>query len=607
MSIRNIAIIAHVDHGKTTLVDHMLRQAGTFRENQQVEERVMDSNPLERERGITILSKNLSVRWRGTKINIVDTPGHADFGGEVERILRMVDGVILLVDAAEGPMPQTRFVTRKALGLGLQPIVVINKIDRGDAAPLRVHDEVLELFLELEADEHQLDAPFLYAVGREGYALRELADEREGLVPLFETILQTIPEPRTNTEGPFQMLISTIDHSPYLGRLAIGRVERGAANVGDTVVLVDPETVQDGRVERGKISKLFVFEGLARTEVERVQAGDIVALAGISTVEIGATVCDPAQPEPLAGIRVEEPTVSVDFMVNTSPFAGREGKYVTSRQLRERLFRELESNVALRVEETDSPDALTVSGRGELHLGILMETMRREGYEFAISRPRVILKRGEEGELLEPYEEVSIDLPENLMGAVIEKLGQRRGEMLEMKNPGGGLVRLVYRIPARGLFGYRSEFLTDTRGEGILHHRFLEYGPYVGPLSTRSRGVLVSMVDGESIAYALGGLQERATLFIGPGVPTYEGMIVGENNRPGDMEVNVAKGKKLTNMRASGSDENILLEPPRQTGLEDAMSYIADDELVEVTPRSIRLRKRLLNASDRKKASRASA
>ncbi len=614
MPIRNIAIIAHVDHGKTTLVDHMLRQAGAFRANQQVEERVMDSNPLERERGITILAKNLSVRWEDTKINIVDTPGHADFGGEVERILRMVDGVLLLVDAAEGPMPQTRFVTRKALALGLQPIVVINKIDRSDADPARVHDEVLELFLELEADDHQLDAPFLYAVGREGYAVRSLEEARSApgateprarnLVALFETILETIPPPRGVVEGTLQMLVSTVDHSPYLGRLAIGRIERGRARVGEPVVLTEHGHAGE---ERAKITRLFVFDGLQRVEVEEAFAGDIVALAGLAGVEIGSTVCDAAHSEALEGIRVEEPTVSVDFMVNTSPFAGREGKYVTSRQLRERLYRELERNVALRVEETDSPDALTVSGRGELHLGILMETMRREGYEFAVSRPRVILKRGSGGELLEPYEELSVDVPENVMGSVIEKLGQRRGEMLEMKNQGSGLVRLVYRIPARGLFGYRSEFLTDTRGEGILHHRFLDYGPYVGPMATRTRGVLVSMLDGTSAAYALGSLQERASLFIGPGVATYEGMIVGENARPGDMEVNVAKGKKLTNIRAAGSDDNILLEPPRQMTLEDALGYIADDELIEVTPRSIRLRKRLLNPSDRKKASRASA
>jgi GTP-binding protein len=605
MQIRNIAIIAHVDHGKTTLVDHMLRQAGTFRENQHVQERVMDSNPLERERGITILAKNLSVRWGDIKINIVDTPGHSDFGGEVERILRMVDGVVLLVDAAEGPMPQTRFVTRKALELGLQPVVVINKIDRGDADPHRVHDEVLELFMELEADDHQLDCPFLYAIGREGVAMHSPDDERNGLTPLFETVLKTIPAPRAS-EGPFQMLVSTIDYSPYLGRLAIGKIERGTGRVGDTVVLVTHGD-NTAQMTRSKISKLFTFDGLERHETEAASAGDVVALAGLIDVEIGATVCDAENPEALEGIAVEEPTVSVDIMLNNSPFAGREGKYVTSRQVRDRLFKELESNVALRVEETDSPDTLTVSGRGELHLGILMETMRREGYEFAVSRPRVILKKSPGGQLLEPYEEVTIDLPETHMGPVIQELGQRRAEMLEMKNPGGGLVRLVYKAPARALFGYRSQFLTDTRGEGTLHHRFMEYGPYVGAMNTRSRGVLVSMMNGEAVAFSLGNLQERSTFFIDPGTPVYEGMIVGENSRPGDMEVNVTKGKKLTNMRASGSDDNILLEPPRLMTLEDAMGYIADDELIEVTPKSLRLRKRLLNANDRKKASRATA
>ena len=572
----------------------------------------MDSNPIERERGITILSKNLSVRWGDVKINIIDTPGHSDFGGEVERVLRMVDGVILLVDSAEGPMPQTRFVTRKALELGLQPIVVINKIDRGDADPKRVHDEVLELFMELEAEDFQLDCPVLYAIGREGVAMRAPEDERKDLTPLFETILETIPAPKSQAEGPFQMLVSTVDYSPYLGRLAIGRIERGVARLGDNVAVLQPMGEAEAAAsdaphveQRAKIAKLYTFNGLERVEVEQAGAGDVIALAGLSGVEIGSTVCDAAAPEPLAGIKVEEPTVSVDFMVNNSPFAGREGKFVTSRQVRDRLMKELEQNVALRVEETDSPDTLTVSGRGELHLGILMETMRREGFEFAVSRPRVIVRKGPGGELLEPYEEVTIDVPENGMGPVIEKLGQRKGEMLEMKNPGGGLVRVVYRMPARGLFGYRQEFLTDTRGEGQLHHRFLDYGPYAGPISSRNRGVLVSMVNGESVAFALGNLQERSTFFIGAGVPVYEGMIVGESARPGDMEVNVAKGKKLTNMRASGSDDNILLEPPRQMTLEDALGYIADDELIEVTPKSLRLRKRLLNASDRKKASRA--
>jgi GTP-binding protein len=612
--IRNVAIIAHVDHGKTTLVDKMLRQAGAFRDNQVVEERVMDSNPLERERGITILSKNTSVRWREHKINIVDTPGHADFGGEVERILRMVDGVLLLVDAFDGPMPQTRFVTRKALALGLQPIVVINKIDRPGSDPGRVHDEVLELFMELEADEAQLDAPFLYAAAREGYAIRSLGDERADLSPLFDAILETVPAPLGEPEGAFQMLVSTIDHSPYLGRLAIGRVERGQVRVGDPILLLAHRN--DGVIgyapeegdRAGRVSRLFTFEGLQRTEVQAAAAGEIVALAGLEGVEIGATITAPERPERLAGIAVEEPTISVDFMVNASPFSGREGKYVTSRQLRDRLFKELERNVALRVEDTGSPDTFTVSGRGELHLGILMETMRREGYEFAVSRPRIITRKGPDGEVLEPFEEVVIDVPEAFVGVVIEKLGGRRGEMLEMRSSGqgegSGLTRIVYRVPARGLFGYRSEFLTDTRGEGVLHHRFSGYAPWAGTIRSRDRGVMVCMADGTSVAFSLWNLQERGKLFIAPGVEVYEGMIVGENARPGDLEVNVTKGKKLTNIRAAGADDAIQLETPRPITLESALEFIGDDELVEVTPGAIRLRKRLLKLHERKKASR---
>ena len=612
--IRNVAIIAHVDHGKTTLVDKMLRQAGAFRENQVVEERVMDSNPLERERGITILSKNTSVHWQDCKINIVDTPGHADFGGEVERILRMVNGVLLLVDAFDGPMPQTRFVTRKALNLGLQPIVVINKVDRADADPLRVHDEVLGLLMELEADDAQLDAPFLYASAREGWATTSLDAPRTGLAPLFDAIIRHVPAPPGDAEGPFQMLVSTIDHSPYLGRLAIGRIERGRAHLGGQILHLRPREEGEpmtGTLEgddQGKVVRLYAFEGLQRQEVDEAAAGEIVALAGIEGVEIGATLVDPEHPDALEGITVEEPTISVDFVVNNSPFAGRDGRFVTSRQLRERLYRELERNVALRVEDTDTPDTLQVSGRGELHLGILMETMRREGYEFAVSRPRVITRKGPGGQVLEPYEEVSIDVPEAMLGVVIEKMGQRRGEMVEMRQTGakgeGGLVRLVYKIPARGLFGYRSEFLTDTRGEGTLHHRFGGYGPWAGPLKTRERGVMVCMTEGVSVAYALWNLQARGTLFIGPGIDTYEGMIIGENARPGDMEVNVTKGKKLTNIRAAGADEAIALEPPRLMTLEAALEFIADDELVEITPAAIRLRKRFLKQHERKKASR---
>ncbi len=600
--IRNVAIIAHVDHGKTTLVDKMLRQAGAFRENQVVMERVMDSNPLERERGITILAKNTSVRWKGTKINIVDTPGHSDFGGEVERILRMVDGVLLVVDAFDGPMPQTRFVLRKALALQRTPIVVINKIDRPGADPLRVHDEVLDLFIELEADEAQLDAPVVYASAREGVATLDMDVAPIDLSPLFDAIVRYVPAPPSDDASPFQMLISTIDHSPYLGRLGIGRIERGTVHVGDPVILLPLDGAQKG--EQSRVTKLFTYEGLDRIEVSEASAGEIVALAGLEGVEIGLTVTDTEHPERLAGISVEEPTISVDFLVNNSPFAGRDGKFVTSRQIRERLYRELERNVALRVEDTESTDTWTVSGRGELHLTILMETMRREGYEFQVSRPRVITRVGSAGERLEPYEELAIDVPEEFLGVVIEKLGPRRAAMLEMKNPGQGMVRLLYKIPARGLFGYRSEFLTDTRGTGIMHHRFLEYGPWAGPLAGRMRGTLVSMEGGVIVAFALANLAERATLFVSPGDAVYEGMLVGENSRPGDMDVNPTKEKKLTNMRSKASDENIQLEPPRELTLEGALEYIEEDELIEVTPQAIRLRKRFLSANDRKKLSR---
>ncbi|MEP6494847.1 MAG: translational GTPase TypA [bacterium] len=602
MQIRNIAIIAHVDHGKTTLVDKMLRQGGAFRDNQVVAERVMDSNPLERERGITILAKNTAVNWHGTKINIVDTPGHADFGGEVERILRMVDGVLLVVDAFDGPMPQTRFVLRKALALGRTPIVVINKIDRPGADPMRVHDEVLDLFIELEADEAQLDAPVVYVSARNGTSTLDLDQPLQDLTPLFQTIVDKVPSPPLDAEGHFQMLISTIDHSPYLGRMGIGRIERGTAHVGDVVALLPLDTTQ--KPAQSRITRLFTFDGLDRIEVQQAQAGEIVSLAGLEGVEIGLTVTDVSNPERLEGIAVEEPTISVDFIVNNSPFAGKEGKFVTSRQVRERLYRELERNVALKVDDTDSTDTWTVSGRGELHLTILMETMRREGYEFQVSRPRVITREGPSGERMEPYEELSIDVPEEFLGTVIEKIGPRRGEMLEMKNPGQGMVRLLYRIPARGLFGYRSEFMTDTRGTGIMHHRFLDYGQWAGPLAGRTRGSLVSMEGGTIVAFALATLQERSTLFVQPGEMVYEGMVVGESSRPGDMDVNPTREKKLTNMRSKSSDENISLEPPRELTLEAALEYIEDDELIEVTPQTIRLRKRFLGASDRKRLTR---
>jgi GTP-binding protein len=602
MQIRNIAIIAHVDHGKTTLVDKMLRQAGAFRENQVVEERVMDSNPLEKERGITILAKNTSIRWRDTKINIVDTPGHADFGGEVERILRMVDGVLLVVDAFDGPMPQTRFVLRKALELGRTPIVVINKIDRPGADPLRVHDEVLSLFIELEATEEQLNAPVVYASAKQGIATMDMDVEAVNLDPLYQTIVDVVPAPPSDAAGAFQMLVSTIEYSAYLGRMAIGRIERGVVHYGDSIALVPFES--DKPVQRGRVTKLYGYEGLERVEIQEASAGEIVLLAGFEDVDIGSTLTDPNVQEALPGISVEEPTISVDFLVNNSPFAGKDGKFVTSRQLRERLYKELERNVALKVEDSDTTDAWSVSGRGELHLSILMETMRREGFEFQVSRPRVITRVDEQGRKLEPFEELAIDVPEDYLGTVIEKLGPRKAEMIEMKNPGQGLVRLLYKVPARGLFGYRSEFLTDTRGTGIMHHRFLEYGPWAGPLSGRSRGVLVSMENGTIIAFALFSLQERSTLFVQPGDAVYEGMLVGENSRPGDMDVNPTKEKKLSNIRTKSTDENITLEPPRELTLESALEYIEDDELIEITPNNIRLRKRLLATSDRKRTNR---
>jgi GTP-binding protein len=602
-SIRNIAIIAHVDHGKTTLVDRMLQATGTFRAGQAVQERVLDSDPQERERGITIFSKNAAIRWRDPsggelKINLVDTPGHADFGGEVERILRMVDGVLLLVDAFEGPMPQTRFVTRKALELGLQPVIVINKVDRSDAEPLRVHDEVLELLMELEADAAQLDAPFLYASAREGWAGAEPGARGEGLEPLFRTIAATVPAPPGDPERPFRMLVSTLDYSPYLGRLAIGRVEDGRVAVGDRVAvwpLDEEETTATVRVP-----KLYLFEGLERRETESAVAGEIVAVAGVEEAEIGATLCDPGRPGRLEGIAVEPPTIAVELRPNDSPFSGRSGRFVTSRQIRERLERETLSNVALRLEPTGDPDRFRVAGRGELHLAVVMEAMRREGYEFTVSRPEVITRHGPEG-LEEPYEEVVVDVPAGAMGVVIQKLGERRGEMVDVSREVGGTVRLRFLVPSRGLTGYRSEFLTDTRGEGVLHRQFARYGAWAGPIEARRTGAMVSMSEGTATGYALFNLQDRGRLFLSPGEPVYDGMIVGEHARENDLEVNTTRGKKLTNMRAAGSDENILLEPPREVTLEFGLEFIREDELVEVTPAAIRLRKRALTAHGRKR------
>ena len=606
MKVRNVAIIAHVDHGKTTLLDQMLRQAGVFREDQQVRERVMDSNPLERERGITILSKNTSVRWGEFKINIVDTPGHADFGGEVERILRMVDGVLILVDAAEGPMPQTRFVTAKALELDHAPVVVINKADRPDARAEEVHDEVLELFMDLEASDEQLDAPFLYASGREGWATPDADDRGADLAPLFAAVVNHVPAPPVEPAGPFQMLVSTLDYSSYVGRIAIGRVERGRIRPGQEVALLPMGAagmVEEDDAARSRALKVYGFDGLERVDIAEAGAGDIVAVAGVPGVEIGSTLADPVRLERLKGIAVERPTISVDFLVNDSPFSGA-GKYVTTRQLRERLFREMERNVALKVEATEHPDTFRVAGRGELHLSILMETMRREGYEFQVSRPRVLMREGPAGEPLEPYEELVAEVPESRVGTVIEKLGARRGEMLEMRPTGRGPIRLRFRIPARGLFGYRTEFLTDTRGDGLMHHRFLEYGRWAGALPGRERGAVVADRRGVAVAYAIFGLQERATFFLGPGAPVYEGMVAGVHARAGDLDVNMCRGKKLTNIRAAAADDNIRLEPPRIITLESALEFIADDELIEVTPEAIRLRKRILEAGARRKAAR---
>jgi GTP-binding protein len=596
-NIRNIAIIAHVDHGKTTLVDGMLRQSGIFRENEQVQERVMDSNDLERERGITILAKNTSVRYKDIKINIVDTPGHADFGGEVERVLKMVDGVLLLVDAFEGPMPQTRFVLRKALQLNLKPIVVVNKIDRPEARPGEVVDEVLDLFIELGADDDQLEFPVVYASSRAGYAVLDTDDEKRDLEPLFKTIISHVPAPAGEEDGPLQILVSNVDYDDYVGRIAIGRIDRGRISTGQQAAVCK----KDGTVYRSKISRMCVFEGLKRTECEDAGAGDIVAVSGISDINIGETICDAEVPEPLPFVDIDEPTVSMTFSVNDSPFAGKEGTYVTSRHLRDRLFRELETNVSLRVEETGSPDSFIVSGRGELHLSILIETMRRQGYEFQVSKPKVIMKEID-GAACEPMELLMIDVPEEYMGTVMEKLGSRKAELVDMRSAAEGYMRLEFKIPARGLIGYRSEFLTDTKGNGIMNHIFHGYEPYRGEITHRQRGSLVAWEAGEAVTYGLYNAQERGALFIAPGTLVYEGMIVGENSRNEDIVVNVCKKKHVTNMRASGSDEALRLTPPRILSLEQAIEFISDDELVEVTPKNIRLRKRILDSEQRAKA-----
>lgn len=595
-NLRNVAIIAHVDHGKTTLVDQLLLQSGTFRENETVAERVMDSNDLERERGITILSKNTSVMYKGTKINIVDTPGHADFGGEVERILMTVDGVLLLVDAFEGCMPQTRFVLKKALGLGKKPLVVVNKIDRPGARPAEIVDEVLDLFIELGADDEQLEFPVVYASGRDGYATLDPDVPGENMQPLFEKILEEIPAPSGDMDGGLQLLFSNIDYDDYVGRIGIGRVERGSVKVGQQVALCQ----KDGNVRNVKIAKLYQFEGLKRVEAESASLGDIVAVSGIADLNIGETACSVDCIEPLPFIKIDEPTVSMMFLVNNSPFAGKEGKFVTSRNIRERLFKEVETNVAMRVEETDSADTFRVSGRGELHLSILIEQMRRQGYEFQVSRPTVIYKKID-GVLHEPIEFLIIEVPDTYVGAVMEKLGSRKAELINMGAREGGTTHIEFKIPARGLMGYRSEFLTDTNGNGIMNHVFDGYEPYKGEIISRRQGSLIAHETGESTGYGLFAAQDRGRLFIGPGVPVYEGMVVGASPKSEDITVNVCKKKHITNTRASGSDEALKLTPPTVLSLDQSLEFIADDELVEVTPKSIRIRKTILSKEQRMK------
>ena len=594
MEIRNVAIIAHVDHGKTTLVDALLKQSGTFRENEHVDERVMDSNDIEKERGITILAKNTSVMYNGIKINIIDTPGHADFGGEVERVLKMVDGVILLVDAFEGVMPQTRFVLRKALNLNLKPIVVLNKIDRPGARPEEVVNEVYDLFFDLAASEDQLEFPVVYASAKQGIAGYKPNELESDMKPIFDTIIKEVPEPNITKEGPMQLLVSSIDYDNYVGRIAIGRLERGVIKANQPVAVCRKE----GNVQQLKISKIYTYAGLKKMEIEQAEAGDIIAVVGIPDINIGETIADPQNPEAIPFVDIDEPTLRMTFSVNNGPFAGKEGQFITSRHLRDRLFKELESNVSLRVEETDSPDSFVVSGRGELHLSVLIENMRREGFELMVSRPTVIYKEID-GVKMEPIEDLVIDVPDEYSGTVIEKLGQRKAEMTNMITGEQGYTRLEFKIPARGLIGYRNEFMTDTKGTGVMNHVFNGYEPYKGDMSTRGKGVLIAFEQGKSITYGLYNAQERGVLFIGAGVDVYTGMIVGENPRNEDIEINVCKEKHLTNTRASGSDDALRLVPPRVFTLEQAIEYIAEDELVEVTPKNIRLRKKILDHTER--------
>ena len=598
-NIRNIAIIAHVDHGKTTLVDAMLKQSHVFRENEQVAERIMDSNDLEKERGITILSKNTAVMYNGVKINIVDTPGHADFGGEVERVLKTVDGVLLLVDAFEGAMPQTREVLKKSLALGLKPIVVINKIDRPGATPEKVVDQVIELFIELDASDEQLEFPVVYASAKNGIAKMDLEDESDNLHCLFETIINTIDAPNCDEDGPAQMLVSNIDYDDYVGRIAVGRVERGSMKVGMPVAICGKED----KVTQGKIAKVYTHMGLDKVEVEEGKAGDIIELAGIPNINIGDTICDLNHPEKIPFVDIDEPTVSMTFSVNNGPFAGKEGQFITSRHIRDRLFKELERNVSLRVKETDSADSFEVSGRGELHLSVLIETMRREGFELLVSRPKVIIKEIN-GEKCEPIEDLVVNVPDESVGTVIEKLGRRKAEMTNMEPAEDGHTKIEFKIPSRGLIGYRTEFLTDTKGEGTMNHIFNGYEPYKGEIQARVRGTIVAFENGKSVTYGLYNAQDKGELFIGPGVDVYEGMIVGLNSRGEDLSINVCKEKHLTNTRASGSDEALRLVPPIQMSLEQAIEFIQDDELVEVTPKSIRIRKKILDTKERERAAR---